>query len=455
MKRNLLRAAALLALFLGNFAFSQEFPIDNMKPRDQRGINVFENPKDTISTFDHLRVRIGGAFAIQFQGLQHENKAVPDIVDQGKPSEYNRNQLYPLSNNFNLPTANLDLDVALYDGVAMHLRTFLSSRHHNETYVKGGYLQIDKLDFIKPGFAGSFMKYATIKIGQDEINYGDTHFRRSDNAAAIYNPFIGKYLMDPYATFIFGELYYRRAGFIGMVGVTNGRLNQTPTSGTSPGIYGKIGYDKQVTSDLRIRLTGSVYNIAATKRLDFYDGDRAGSRYYLVMENTKATASNNAESGQVTPDFDNKLTSIMINPFIKYKGLEFFGVFENASGRDFNTETKRRTYNQYAAELLYRFGGHENFYIGGRYNAVRGELSAENGGNKISVDRYNLGGGWFMTKNILIKGEYVNQKYDGYAGSSLGIGTTSTAPGYTVNPGYSIFDGGNFKGYVLEAVISF
>ena len=90
----------------------------------------------------------------------------------------------------------MDLDVALAKGVRMHLRTYLSSRHHPEPYVKGGYFQIDNLDFIKEGLASDLMKNVTIMFGHMEINYGDAHFRRSDNAQALYNPFVGNYLMD-------------------------------------------------------------------------------------------------------------------------------------------------------------------------------------------------------------------------------------------------------------------
>ena len=122
----------------------------------------------------------------------------------------------------------------------------------------------------------------------------------------------------------------------------------------------------------------------------------------------------------------------MINPFLRYKGLEFFGTYEMASGRNLS-ETDRRTYNQYSAELLYRFGKEDSFYFGGRYNQADGKLIT---GNDITVKRYNIGGGWFMTKNILAKVEYVNQKYDGYA-------TTS------------IYNGGEFKGYMIEAAIAF
>lgn len=409
------------------FAQEQSYKMDNFYTQTQNAKNIFEAPKDTLTTFDKVRVNLGGAFALQFQGISHENTALPVMVN-----DVNTNQLYDIGNNFNLATANLDLNVSLYDGVNLHLRTFLSSRHHNETYVKGGFLQIDKLDFIQKGFLDDFMKYATIKIGHNEINYGDAHFRRSDNANTLTNPFVGNLLMDAYATMVFGEVYYRRDGWIGMVGVTNGRLNQTANSGTSPSVYAKIGYDKQLTEDLRFRLTGSVYNVAETKRTDFYDGDRAGSRYYFVMENAAATSSANFRSGQIIPGFTNKLTAFMVNPFVKYKGLEFFGVYENTNGKA-STEIDRRTFQQYSAELLYRFGGDEKLYVGGRYNGVTGETGA---GEDIDVTRFNLGGGWYMTKNILVKVEYVNQKYDGYAPTN-------------------ILNGGKFNGFVAEAAIAF
>ena len=429
MKTTLVKTGIIGALFFAGLGNAQQFPIDNLNPRDQRSINAFENPKDSTTVYDGIKVRVGGAFALQFQGIQHENNATPNI---NPTTGVNTNQLYDIGNNFNLATANLDLDVALYDGVNLHLRTFLSSRHHNETYVKGGYLQINKLDFIKKDFLGDFMKYATIKFGHDEINYGDAHFRRSDNAYITNNPFVGNLLMDAFATMVFAEVYYQRDGFIGMAGLTNGRLNQTANGGTSPSVYAKIGYDKQLDQDLRVRITGSVYNAAQTQRLDFYDGDRAGSRYYFVMENTAATSSANFRSGQVVPDFKNKVTSFMINPFVKYKGLEFFGTYETAAGRNF-TETDRRNWSQFAGEALYRFGNNENLYVGGKYNQLKGELAT---GQDITVDRFNVGGGWFMTKNILTKLEYVNQKYDGYAPTS-------------------ILHEGKFNGFVLEAAISF
>lgn len=67
MKRNLLKAAFIATLLTANFGLAQEARLDNLKQRDKRGLTVFENPKDTVTTFDHLRVKVGGAFALQSQ----------------------------------------------------------------------------------------------------------------------------------------------------------------------------------------------------------------------------------------------------------------------------------------------------------------------------------------------------------------------------------------------------
>jgi hypothetical protein len=85
--------------------------------------------------------------------------------------------------------------------------------------------------------------------------------------------------------------------------------------------------------------------------------------------------------------------------------------------------------------LLYRFGGDENFYIGGRYNTVSGKMR-ESATEDQKISRFNIGGGWFMTRNVLTKIEYVRQSYDGDAWTGR-------------------FAGAEFSGIVIEAAISF
>lgn len=394
--------------------------IDNYRLPDQRGINVFEAPKDSVSTFDDVYVRIGGASALQFQSLAHENSGSVALKEIGS--------------NFNLATANLDLDVVLMDGLRMHLRTYLSSRHHPDPYVKGGYIQVDKLNFISDGFMEGIMKYTTLKIGHMENNYGDAHFRRSDNAQAIYNPFVGNLIMDAFTTEVGAELYYRRDGFIGMLGFTNGKLNQDVANPDTGGasFLAKLGYDKQINEDFRFRLTGSLYNTGQVRTSYLYSADRAGSRYYLVLEDEDARTSSDFRSGRYNPNLTNKITAVMFNPFVKYKGLEFFGTYETATGKA-NSEADDRTATQMAGEVIYRFGQSEKFYVGARYNQVDAE---DESGDDIEISRFNLSAGWFLTKNIMAKIEYVSQQHDGYNSAS-------------------IFNEGQFDGFMLETVISF
>jgi len=388
------------------------------RPNNKDGINVFETPKETDVPFTGLRVRVGGDFALQFQGIRHSNTL---------------GNLSLLESNLNLPAANLNLDVQLHRGVKMHLRTYLSSKHHNEAWVKGGHLQIDRLDFIAPGFLEGIMQYTTITVGLDEFAYGDAVFRRTDNARAIYNPFIGNYIMDSFTTEGFGQATVQKDGFLVVLGVTNGKLNQNvvvnPDTDNRLSFFGKVGYDNYITDDLRVRLTGSMYrNQGLNTGSSLYGGDRAGSRYYGIMRTVEGDATN--FEGRFNPRF-RQLTAVQVNPFIKFKGLEFFGIYEVA---DNSADEGNGSFTQLAGELLYRFGNTEQFYVGGRYNEVSGRMNEAAG--ELNISRLNIGGGWFMTKNILTKLEYVDQRYDGFAAQSK-------------------YNGARFHGFNIEAAISF
>ncbi|MFP8487968.1 hypothetical protein ACKGJO_02625 [Gracilimonas sp. Q87] len=417
----------LVAVIMGAFSFSSQAQernnIQYYTPPTKAGLNVFEAPFTTDVEFDGVYVRLGGSNTLQFQGLSHENDA---------------NNLSDLQSNFNLATSNLDFDVALAPGMRMHLRTYLSSQHHAEAWVKGGYLQIDNFDFIMEGFLAGLADNIRIKVGHMENNYGDTHFRRSDNGAAILNPFVGNYIMDSFTTEVGGEVYIYSGNVFGMIGLTNGKLNQSTneeTIKTKPSFLTKIGYDSQVNDDLRFRLTGSLFRVSQSSSIYLYSGDRAGTRYYNVIE------PGNFRAGRFSPSFAvsgrapggpiaGEMTAIMINPFVKFQGLEFFGVFESVTGQ-IDTEADSRTYTQLGAELLYRFGMDEDFYIGTRYNSVSGENTSN---VDVDISRFNIGGGWFLTENVMTKVEYVKQSYDNFSGD---------------------YAGAEFSGIMLEAVVSF
>jgi hypothetical protein len=300
--------------------------------------------------------------------------------------------------------------------------------------VKDGYVQIDQspIDFAP---LKALMEIVTVRLGHMEINYGDAHFRRSDNGNAVYNPFVGNYIMDAFTTEIGGEVYLKAVGVIAMGAITGGEIRGTVLSPgqRGPTYIGKLGFDRLVKDDLRVRLTGSMYKTSKAMSNTLYGGDRAGSRYYFVLENSAATETAQKDSGLINPGFKNKVTAFQMNPFVKFRGLELFGVVERAEGRAF-TELTERVWKQYALDTIYRFATDEKFFVGARYNRAHGELAGST--EDVGANRWQVGGGWFVTPNVLTKIEYVKQDYFGY-------------------PANNIRNGGQFKGLMLEGVIAF
>jgi hypothetical protein len=410
--------------------------IQHIRPADQRGINVFEPPKDDATPFQGFRIEFGGSFTQQFQMLDHRNTAAPRIVLDANGQPYDANELVDIGWGFNLPTANLYLNAQLAPGIRVSLETYLSSRHHQEAWVKGGYLQIDQSPIDHPLLNAAF-EVLTIRAGMFPLNYGDAQFRRSDNGNALYNPFVGNLILDAWTFEPGAEIYARKNGLLAMVGVTSGQNkgDVTAPDRRSPAYLAKLGFDRPVSEGLRVRLTGSYYRSRKSPSATLYWGDRAGSRYYMVMENKQATVTAQAWSGQLNPGFTNEIEAVQINPFIKLGGLELFGVIERASGRA-AAETATRTINQYAGDVIYRFLEGEKLYVAGRYNLVDGELLLSGSNHEISVNRTQLAAGWFITPTILLKGEYVKQKYNDF-------------------PVSDIRNGGEFDGFIIEGVVSF
>ncbi|MDB5122631.1 MAG: hypothetical protein JWP94_760 [Mucilaginibacter sp.] len=448
----ILGSFAIAGLSFVPIAANAQEMIQFFRPNSKLGINVFETSKKDTVPFTGLKVKVGGNFELSFQTLKDQNTALP-LTKTGFTG--NVNSLIPLTNGFTLPMANLNVDVQLADGIRMNITSYLASRHHEETWVKGGYIQFDKLTFLHSALVDNIMKSVTIKIGQNDVDYGDQHFRRSDGGNTIYNPFVENYIMDEFATELGAQFYYHHnCGLFLMGGITNGMLNETVIAPVkidsathqvnkyNPAFLGKIGFDKQLTPDFRLRMTGSFYTLSSGNSNTLFGGDRTGSHYFNVMENqaiANGTALSNAVdyspfSGRLNPGFSEEVHTYMGNLLLKYRGLEFFGTIENAHGRNIAEKTTREA-TQYAADLIYRFPqGKENFWVGFRYNTVTAALAGVTG--NVTVNREAGSLGWFLTKNIMMKAEYVTQEYLNY-------------------PTNNILNGGQFKGMVLEASIGF
>jgi hypothetical protein len=388
----------------------------------------FEAPQDSGKDFKKINVKVGADFALQFQSLTQT--ADTDLV--------------PLGKGFNLPTANLNLDAYLAPGISLNLVTYLSARHHNEAWVKGGYIIFDELPFIHSAAIDKAMDYLTLKVGDMELDYGDAHYRRSDNGHVITNPFVGNYILEAFTTAPAFELMFRKSSIIAMGGITSGILKQdlvtfnardssytTYNTLNELAYYWKAGYDKAFNDDFSLRLTLSGYHNPENHSGSLYNGDRTGSRYYLVMklitdQATDVDIKSGHTSGNFGPGSLKKTNSYMINLFTQYRGLEIFGTYETMSG--ITTSDKDTKFTQMAIEGLYYFGAERNFFGGIRYNLVNDKE------NDLSVNRLQVGAGWYLIPSIMLKAEYVKQSY-------------------TDSPIYG--DGAGFNGFMIETAVSF
>ena len=399
--------------------------VRNVRPYDQRGINMFEVPKQSTEGFAGPTLDIGAAFSQPFQAINQSNTAAPRLVG-GK----DQNLLLPIGAGVPLASANLIVNAELAKGIVVSLENYLASRGHEQFYVKGGFLQVDAspIDFAP---LHTLMKYTTVKFGMFENNFGDSHFRRSDAGQAIYNPFVGNYIVDPFTTEAGAEVYLRKGPFLAMGAVTSGEMRGSVATPDGRGWarYGKLGFDEQVTSDLRVRLTGSLYKADRALNQTIYSGDRPGSRYYDVLVDS---VGRDRWSGTIQPGFRNNVRAVQINPFIKFKGLEFFGSIDRGQGKAV-AEAERRNLSQNAADVVYRFAN-DRLYVGGRYNTVTMRLQGI--ANDVGADRTSAAAGWFISPLILLKGELVNQKYNDFPTSDRR-------------------SGGKFSGFIMEGVVAF
>ncbi|MBK8278839.1 MAG: hypothetical protein IPK94_01350 [Saprospiraceae bacterium] len=450
----------LLVVFLISTAtLWSQADIQYSRPWNRDGINVFEPSKTADQPkYDGFKTRIGGSFTQDFQSLTHSNT----------PGNNDKNLLYgviksesateaPLK-GFNLAMANLNLDFQIDDGIRVALENYMSSRHHSEFWVKGGYVQIDKLPMF--GSPQWFTDYVRVKIGHFTPNFGDIHFKRTDGGNAMFNPYVENLILDAFATEIGSEIYvFPTKNLMAMVGMTSGLINGNvenypdannssgvvPTKKT-PSIFAKVAFDKSM-EDFRFRLSASIYSNSNIQRNTLYAGDRTGSHYFLVMEpalqsnGTATTQAAQMTSGRFNPDMPNRINAIMINPFVKFKGLELMGSYETLKGSNYADVKEgkwlKREFTQTMIEANYRFLPEEQMYVGVRNIGMTGEPRGvlNNGAQaKVKVNRTAFVAGWFATKNLLLKAEVVSQKFKDF-------------------PSTDYRNNGKFNGFVIEAVV--
>ena len=395
----------------------------------------FEPEKDTSSFSGKPEVSFAVDLSFYYQGISqawNASKYASHVDGNAFSTTATGTSGGDTESALSLPSANFDINAKIMSGFNVKLQTMLASHHHNETYVKGGYATIDNLDFIAPGFLSGFMKDATIKIGVNDINYGDDQYRRTDNANVMKNPFINNLAVDAADQGTHIEVLYRIPAIssFAVVGITNGQANPQDTAETDSydtsssryALYGKIGFDHEYNDDLRIRITESIYNIENVNRQDLYLGDKSGN----VIRNVYGTANSNVLSQGWDPTRNYvkyngvkqytsapDLLASKTNFFLKYKDTEFYGMYEIMDAED--TMGKSIKVNHYAVDLVQRFYN-DKFWVAGRYENVVQEYKDDyNDLGDAELTQWQATLGWFLSKNAVAKLEYIDQKREKFS----------------------------------------
>lgn len=109
------------------------------------------------------------------------------------------------------------------------------------------------------------------------------------------------------------------------------------------------------------------------------------------------------------------------------------------------TVFETRNWSRVAVGGVFRFAPREQLfvgarYVGARYNSATGRFAGFE--SDVTIDRYEIGAGWFVTPNVRAKGAYVNQPYEDFPHENIHCGGEFT--------GFM----GEFNGFMIEGVVA-
>ena len=324
---------------------------------------------------------------------------------------------------------------------------YLSSRNHpSTTYGDEGYMilhgvpeNLESLKFLRP-----VLSKVDIKAGQMLLNFGDAIQQRSNNAIVQKNPLVGNFVVDPNIVSIAMEVSNKPGGrYQWLAGISNGTTTEDWNAGRGFAYHGKLAvYPIQ---PLRASLSyiaadnsENATKAAGGSAIQMFSGNRSGERYAGILGGGQAP-------GGVFPQAGEKFSAAQFDVTFDDKNIpvKFYGNYGRTKDRDINGSaagTPEETWNYYAAQVVYRFT--PALYAAARYS---GATTSMLGGapSDGKVNRIQLGGGLWLTKNLLMKVEYVDQKYRGFAAGQM------------VNNGIQAWRDPEFSGVISEVSFAF
>lgn len=322
---------------------------------------------------------------------------------------------------------------------------YLSSRNHpSQTYGNEGYIimtgvpeNLQSLKFLEP-----ILQKVDLKAGHMMIDFGDAGQHRSNNAIVQKNPLIGNFVIDPNIVSIGMQASSKPGRYGWLLGASNGTTTENWSIGRG------FSYNAKLYAYPIAGLRTSVSYIASDQsdnpnssgggsQMQMFTGNRSGERYAGVLGGGQAP-------GNVFPQAGEKFSAAQFDvTFDNGSPVKLYGHYGMTQDLDINGSavgTPEEKWSYYAADAKYEIT--PALYAAARYSsAATSQLAGADSDGE--VNRIQVGGGFWLTKNLLLKVEYVTQKYDGFA------------VGQIVNNGVQAWRNPEFSGVISEVSFSF
>lgn len=343
-----------------------------------------------------------------------------------------------LTSGMQAAAGNAHIFVALAEGIDVYAEFYLSSKHHlGQLYDREGWVRIDRLprtwDFL--GLNGLF-KHIDIKAGHFEVDFGNQHLTRSDNAQVQNNPLIGNYVVDPNTVEAGLEIIGREGAFNWLAGIGNGVTTEDFQPGRRYSLHGKVWVQP---ADSAFNIAASVYRVDQSGNptgypnkgswSEMFAGNRSGSRYSGVILG-------GPDAGQLLVGRGQDLTAWQIDGLVSGGAARLSGLYGRVKDADINgsdpgAPEERWSYYGAEARLSMLF---DQVYLAGRYSGASTDLYKGTAAD-ASVNRFQAGLGFWLADGMLFKVEYVRQTYSGFTSD------------FIANP--------RFSGALIEGSVSF
>ena len=394
-----------------------------------------------VSSTDSLTFKIGLHTVGRVQHLTQKDVRVWDGSDWETPSGTLDGMQTSFANiEFMLTLGDGDIDI-FFDGL------LATQRHPSLWWGNNGYMYIRQI----PGNSfltkiNPLLKHIDIKAGNFFANFGEHQFTRTINGDAHRNPLVGNPVVSPLGTEPGMEIYHDGKGYGLMVGAGIGAPEQDFQDARGYSFRAKAYFDKIKN----VYVSASYYTVehesGVNRGTNLFRRERHGSSYGGVWNLNNDNSGSGEGPGQARPGNGRELTAWEINaivtPFEGNKISAYFGKAQDLGPNPNNFgESGDEKWSYYSGEVKQYLS--ETFYLAGRYSNIRYSefLTADNKGD---VNRFQLGFGSFITKNLLLKAEYVYQNATGFNEGTTGVVTS-------VDVGMSP----KFSGVVLELGVSF